>query len=332
MKHGANIYKYAKEIGCDAKEVIDFSSNINLYQPKTTLDPDNEMIVKYADTSYMDLRKSIAKNYPVKKSQIALYNGATSAIFDLLNTLDLDKVYLYAPLYGEYENALPKHVNKIKINRFKNINLIPQKNSTLVFVNPSTPDGKYYDLKKLFKIWKKQNCQVILDESFLEFETLKSFVHEINNYQKLYIIQSFSKFYACAGVRIGAVFSHKKNLKKLKQPIWNISSFDASFLTQRLNDKAFVKHSKKYHSLQKKELKNILESSNLFSKIHQSDSNFFLVKTKHAKALFTHLLHYKILVRTCGSFDFLSNKYLRFAIKDKQSHTLLKKALKEFHE
>ena len=61
----------------------------------------------------------------------------------------------------------------------------------------------------------------------------------------------------------------------------------------------------------------------------QSDSNFFLVKSKKADKIFKHLLEHKILVRTCGSFDFLNNNYLRFAVKDSSTHSKLKKVLDE---
>ena len=260
---------------------------------------------------------------------MALYNGATSAIFELFKTLKQQRVYLYAPLYGEYKRALPKEKQIIKINRFKDIYVKPKKDSIVVFVNPSTPDAKHYDLKKLFKLWKKRNCTIILDESFIEFEKLKSLRNQINTYKKLYIIQSFSKFYSCAGVRIGAIFSDKSNIKRLKTPMWNLSSFDVAFLTKRLQDKAFEKKSKKLHKKNKKELFEILKDSKLFSKIYKSDSNFFLVKSKKSGKIFKHLLKHKILVRTCESFDFLSDDYLRFAVKDSYSHHKLTEALYE---
>ena len=331
MKHGANIYKYAKELGCRDSEIIDFSSNINSYHPEITLTPTNSLLVKYADTTYSSVKKSITQKYGVKKNQIALYNGATSAIFELLKSLKQKRVYLYAPLYGEYEKA-SKEFSKtiVKINRFKNLYTKPKKNSIVIFVNPSTPDGKYYDLKKLFKIWQKQKCRVILDESFIEFENLKSFRSKIDSYKKLYIVQSFSKFYSCAGVRIGAIFSNKSNIKKLKTPMWNLSSFDVAFLKERLIDKEFDKKSKQQHQQNKKELLRILKNSKLFGKIYKSDSNFVLVKSSKAKELFEHLLKHKILVRTCGSFDFLSDNYLRFGVKDATLHKKLTKALKTF--
>ncbi|WP_373001193.1 aminotransferase class I/II-fold pyridoxal phosphate-dependent enzyme [Sulfurimonas sp.] len=331
MKHGANIYKYASQIGCKANEIIDFSSNINSYHPPLNITPTNNMLAKYPDTHYSSLKKSIAKKHQIKKSQIALYNGATSAIFELFKTFKKKKTYLYAPLYGEYEKAVQDKSKIVKINRFKNLYTKPEKGSVVVFVNPSTPDASHYDLIKLFSIWKKQKCTVVLDESFLEFENLKSLRNQINSYNKLYIIQSFTKFYSCGGVRIGAIFSHKSNILKLKTPMWNLSSFDAEFLKERLQDKKFDKQSRKLHKRHKKELLRSLKESKLFSKIYKSDSNFVMVKSKKSKEIFEHLLHHKILVRTCGSFDFLTNDYLRFAVKDSNAHNKLTEALKSFH-
>jgi len=328
MKHGAGIYKMAKKLGCKSSEIIDFSSNINSYDTQLEITPSRELLVKYADSSYSKLKKIIADKYQIKKKQIALYNGATSAIFELIRSLKEKEICLYAPLYGEYEKAAKLSSKKIdKINRFKELYKKPKKNSIVVFVNPSTPDGKFYDLKRLFELWKKQNCTIILDESFLEFQKLKSLKNHINSYKKLYIIKSFTKFYACAGVRIGAIFSHKRNIKTLKTPLWNLSSFDVKYLSKRLQDKAFSKRSKKSHKKMKKELQHILEKSRLFPKIYESDSNFILTKSEDAKKIFKHLYKNKILVRTCGSFDFLTNDYLRFAVKDSISHKKLQKAL-----
>jgi len=331
MKHGANIYKYASQIGCNYDEILDFSSNINSYHPKLTITPTSDMLVKYGDSNHTKLKDSIKNRYKIKKNQIALYNGATSAIFAILESLKQRRIYLYAPLYGEYEKASLESKKKIhKIDRFKNLYKKPKKDSIVVFVNPSTPDGKYYDLEKLFKIWEKQNATVILDESFLEFENLKSYRTKIESYKKLYIIQSFSKFYSCAGVRIGAIFSNKQNIKKLKTPMWNLSSFDVEFLTQRLDDSKFVKKSRKLHKRNKKNLVKILEDSKLFSRIYKSDSNFILTKSADSKKLFEYLLKDKILVRVCGSFDNLSDDYIRFGVKDDELHKKLKQSFKNY--
>ncbi len=331
MKHGGNIYKTAKKLGCKPEEIVDFSSNINSYHPQIDFKLTDSIVVPYAERSYSELKKTIGTKYGLKKSQISLYNGATSAIYNLLRSLKEKYIYLYAPMYGEYEKAANEANKKIvKIDRFSSIEEEPKQNSIVVFVNPSTPDGKFYNLKKLFKLWKEKKCTVIIDESFLEFEELRSYRDKIESYKKLYIIHSFTKFYSCAGVRIGAVFSNDLNITNLQSPTWSLSSLDTAFLTQRLKDESFHEISVKLHKKNKKELLHILEGSGLFSKIHKSSSNFFLVRSDKSIEIYEHLLKYKILVRTCGSFDFLDYTYLRFAVKDAEAHKLLKSALDDF--
>jgi len=328
MKHGGNIYKVSKTLTCMSNEIIDFSSNINSYHPKVEIKTDDEMIVNYADSSYMDLKGIISKKYSIKAKEIALFNGATSAIYELFRNLKPLHVTLYAPLYSEYEHAAKLSSKKIhKINRLKNIYKKPKRGSLVVFVNPSTPDGKFYKLKKLFRIWKKQKCTVILDESFLEFEDLKSQRWRIQNFKKLYIIQSFSKFYSCAGVRIGAIFSQDKNIQKLPSIHWNLSSFDVKFLEKRLKKSDFTLKSRALHVKHKKELYKILKKSALFDKIEKSHANFFLLQSKRADFIYKKLLNEKILVRQCKNFDFLNKKYLRIAVKSTKQHKILKRAL-----
>ena len=331
MLHGANIYKYARELDCEPEEILDFSSNINCYQPEQELNVPNAAIVKYADTNYTALKNTIAKEYQIDAKSIALYNGATAAIYALMDSLKAKSVYLYAPLYGEYQKAALKSKKDIyKINRIENLDAEVEEKSIIVFVNPSTPEGSYYDLDELFLEWKKKKCTIILDESFIEFEGHKSLRKQVQDYKKLYIIQSFSKFYACAGVRIGAVFTNKKNIEKITPPLWNISSLDAEFLQTRLSDAAFKRSALEVHKEQKQQLQNILKSSNIFDQIVESDANFILVHTPNAAQLFEHLLAHKILVRTCGSFDYLSDEWLRFAVKDAPAHQKLKEALLAF--
>jgi threonine-phosphate decarboxylase len=112
--------------------------------------------------------------------------------------------------------------------------------------------------------------------------------------------------------------------------MWNLSVYDAEFLIKRLKNEGFDKASTKLHKKHKKEILKILKDSKLFSKIYKSDSNFIMVKSKKSKEIFKHLLRHKILVRTCGSFDFLDNNYLRFAVKDSNTHNKLTEGLKSF--
>ena len=331
MEHGGNIYKYAKELDLLPTEICDFSSNINCYHPPMDFTVTQQMVLPYADPNYTSLKATIAKNYAIQPENIALFNGATAAIYALFSQLKQKRVFLYAPLYKEYEKAaLATHKDIYKINRIEELDAEVDKKSIVVFVNPATPEGSFYDLEDLFLEWKQKKCTIIVDESFLEFEGNKSIRRQIFDYKKLYIVHSFTKFYGCAGVRIGALFSHKKNIATLHHPLWNISSIDAAFLEQRLCDPDFTAAAQQMHTTQKAQLQTILKESKLFDTIVASDANFILAHTPHATALFEHLLAHKILVRTCGSFDFLDDSWFRFAVKNEADQQHLQKSLEAF--
>ncbi|SDC86383.1 threonine-phosphate decarboxylase [Desulfurella multipotens] len=316
--HGADIYSFAKKLNIKPKDVIDFSSNINFVKPKVKLK--NINVSPYPDPRYVKLKKAISKKYNIDKNYIQLFNGSTDAIFTIIN--HFDDVTLYAPIFSEYKKA-----NKVQlINRFSNMYEIPPKDSLVVFVNPSTPDGTYYDLKKFFDIWCKQNNTVLIDESFLDFSGKKSALCFLKDFEKLIILKSFSKFYGCAGVRVGVLISKTK----FKAPLWNISTFDEQFILQALKDKKFEIKSKIYVEKNKQLLREILENSDLFEKIYDSSTNFLLAKLKHISsiALQDKLSAYNILIRDCSNFDFLDEFHVRFAVKTKKELKILKKALK----
>jgi threonine-phosphate decarboxylase len=329
-KHGGNIVEAAQQCGCTPEEIIDFSSNINSCSPRVEMRINSDMIRPYADPEYRELKTAVAKRYGLKPSQTALFNGASSAIFSLFETLRPQSCVLYAPLYGEYKAAASRYAAKVRlINRFTELEAVPPKGSSVVFVNPSTPDGKWYDLERLLELWKERDCNVIVDESFLEFTNRPSVRKFLKRYKKLYIVQSLTKFYACAGVRVGALFSHPKNIAALNRPAWPISSFDAAYMGEALKDKKHAKRSRKEQAKRHAELAKLLKNSPLFSKVYPSEANYIMVKSrKRAAAVAAKLLEHRILVRDCSNFGFLGTDHLRFAVKDRSSHQWLRKALR----
>jgi threonine-phosphate decarboxylase len=329
MKHGADIYSYAKQAGCNPGELIDFSSNVNLHAPAVGGELFPAEIVAYPDATYGSLKEALAARYALMPSQIALFNGATAAIEYLCREVVTDEVYLYAPLYGEYEASLRAGVVVQKIDRLREEEVVVPQGATVIFVNPATPDGRYYDMRERLVQWMARGCTIIVDESFLEFEQLPSLRHMVEEYDKLYIVQSFSKFYACAGVRIGAIFSSAKNILNCRVPLWNISALDASFLRERVRDEGFREESVRRHRQFKEELFAIMQGSGLFEEIYPSDANFFLARSARAQEIFSSLLQRRILVRRCESFDFLDGSFMRFAVKNSEAHHALRCALAE---
>jgi len=330
FEHGGNIEEFAKRIGCRVDEVIDLSSNINFVKPKIDIDFNNLDISAYPN--YNSLKKLIAQNYNINSSELELFNGATTAIYSLFKELDLEECYLYAPLYLEYKKSAILNGYKITyINRFTDIYHKVKENSLVVFVNPSTPDGEFYNIYPLLKKWVEKNVTILIDESFLDFTPFQSATNYINSYDKLYIIKSMTKFYSSAGIRVGAIISNSKNIQKIHQrePLWKISQFDNAYIQSALKDKEFYEKAIAINNRNRDRVINILENSKYIDKIYHSLTNYLLIKLKGitAKEFQKMLIPYKIMVRDCSNFDFLDSSFVRIAIKDDKSIDILQEAI-----
>lgn len=332
FEHGGQIEKFAFDLGCKVSEIIDLSSNINFVKPQINVDFNTLDISSYP--TYDKLYEKIALNYGVKTSQIELFNGGSSAIFTLFKHLALETCTIYSPAYLEYKKAALNFDYELNlINRFENINQEVKENSFVIFVNPSTPDGKYYELEELMKTWIEKSCTILIDESFLDFCDKPSVIKYLETYDKLYILKSMTKFYSSAGIRVGTIVSTKENIEKLKEfePMWKLSQFDSNYLQAALDDKLFKNISKAINIKNKIELENILKNSTLIEEIFESSANYLLVKLKNLKAKeFQELIKpYKIMVRDCSNFDFLDERFIRIAVKSSNANEILQKALEE---
>lgn len=331
-EHGGQIELFAKELNCKVEDVIDLSSNINFIKPDVHIDFNNLDISSYP--IYDKLYEKIANIYKISSSQLELFNGGSSAIFALFKHLNLKHCTIYSPAYLEYKKACVNFGYELRtINRFENMNLPVKEKSFVIFVNPSTPDGTYYDIDTLMDYWIEQNCTILIDESFLDFCDGSSAIKYLEKYDKLYILKSMTKFYSSAGIRVGTIVSSEKNIDSLKrfEPMWKLSTFDSNYLQASLDDKNFKRISKAINVKNRVELEKILENSSIVESIYQSSANYVLVKLKNIKAkqLQEKLKPFKIMIRNCENFDFLDDTYVRIAVKSSSNIEVLKKALEK---
>ena len=322
FSHGGNIKAFRQKTGCQIP--IDLSSNINFLKPKVKIK--NLDISSYPN--YDKLYRVLSKKFKVKTSELEVFNGATSAISSLFRSLEFERVYIYSPAYLEYKKiTLLNKKELVMIDRFEHLYKSIKPSSLVVFVNPSTPDGKFYNLEKLFEIWKNSDATVLLDESFLEFcKECKTAVNYLKSYKKLYILKSLTKFYSSAGARLGVVLSNKKNIKKLKryEPLWKISEYDKTYYIKALEDKKFVKKTLKKTKKNRELLTKKLLSLDEVEQVFPSCANFVLVKLKtDAKSFVKKYEKRCIMIRECENFDFLDEKYVRIAVKSKKSIRML---------
>lgn len=329
-QHGGDVTAFAKELGCHINEVIDLSSNINFVKPKVDIDFNTLDISAYPN--YNTLYETIAKHYGIETKNMELYNGGSAAIFTLFRELKLEHCTIYSPAYLEYKKAATLFgYNITHINRLENINQEVKENSLVVFVNPSTPDGKFYDIENLMQQWIHKNCTILIDESFLDFTPYSSTIPYLSHYEKFYILKSMTKFYSSAGIRVGTLLSNASNISKLrsKEPLWKLSQFDSTYLQAVLQDETFKERAKKLNDTNRDFLMQILKNSKYIKSCFVSSANFVLIQLDNISAInFKALLKpHKIMVRDCSNFDYLDDSFVRIAVKSKEHLNVLQKAL-----
>ena len=208
--HGGNIYKVFREK--NIKEILDCSSNINPYgipeSLKKRITENLEILERYPDPDYIELRQKLAHLNKVDVSNIILGNGATEIIFLFMEVVNPQKVLIVSPTFGEYERAvkatervenssilgnsdkkkddenscgkqkieieyfeLKESVNfKLNIHNLKNE--LEKKYDLLIICNPNNPTGKFLKLDKTEEILKecnKYNTKLFIDEAFIDF-------------------------------------------------------------------------------------------------------------------------------------------------------------------
>ncbi|MGZ5028769.1 MAG: aminotransferase class I/II-fold pyridoxal phosphate-dependent enzyme [Methylobacter sp.] len=336
MNHGGNIYRFAGKLGCLPEQILDFSANINPAQAVDLSCLQDVRLTPYADPDYADLKRTIRQRYPFPDGiDLELFNGASAAIFALLRHLQPKDLILYTPLYGEYAhiaealNCTVRHVN-----RFQQLTTDIPERSTVIFVNPSTPDGRLYDMRDLLATWQAADCTIIIDESFLDFCEAKSAAEQIAHYDKLYVIKSLSKFYGCAGIRVGFILAATAAIKELQrfEPAWKLSSLDMAYMQQALANTAFIEQTRLQTAHLRKLLHQALDDSGLFDRIYPGQANFLLARLANGEdgyRLQEQLELARILIRVCDNFAGLDKCHVRFAVKDEQAIARLARSLKD---
>lgn len=351
--HGGNIYKFLRE---GKKEILDYSSNINpLGVPKKFIEKASqsfEILEKYPDPYYIELREKIAKHNSLNKENVIVGNGATEILFLYMKALKPKKVLLVAPCFAEYKRALDTINAEIyyfellerenfKLNIENLIKNISNENYDLILLcNPNNPTGKFISLeeiKKILKIVEEKNINLFIDEAFIEFvQDWEKKTALLLKSQNIFIMRAFTKFFAIPGLRLGYGLSYNLDfLKKMyfeKEP-WSVNSFANLAGLILLDDKEYIEKSNKWIAEEKIFF---YEELNKFSgiKVFRTDANFILIKLLNstAKILKEKMLEKNILIRDASNFKFLDESYIRLAIKDRNSNILVLKALASIFE
>lgn len=291
--HGGQVFAFAKQHDIALTSIVDFSANINPNVPninwqKLTLDAQQELIHYPPEVNSQadsPLKPLIAKVFALNQQHILLGNGISEMIHQIFQVLQPTNTFVFAPAYSEYLKAAKcGHLVSLKngIQDLAELKAL-QKNDVIVLVNPSTPQGQFFSpesLKPLLTLAHQKRAWLLIDESFLPFISLEinqSVRQWLEDYPHLMILQSLTKFYACPGIRIGAVFcSHPRFTHKLSW-IWNLSTLDRLWLTQALQDPHHLAKTDAWLQQEKEGFVKNLQMLSMVAKVHSTAVNFVQV-------------------------------------------------------
>ena len=365
--HGGNIYKVFREK--NIKEILDYSSNINPYgipeSLKKRITENLEVLERYPDPDYVELREKLAHLNKIDISDIVLGNGATEIIFLFMKVINPKKILIVSPTFGEYERAVKatgisgdienkkieieyfelKESDDFKLNIGNLKNELEKKYDLLIICNPNNPTGKFLKLAQTEEILKecnKYDTKLFIDEAFIEFlaDGMKeSIINTEENKKNLFVTRAFTKFFAIPGLRLGYGMYFDKELEQKiseKKEPWSVNNIAEMAGLTVLDDTEYIEKTLKWIT---KEKIYMYEKLNEISgmKVYETEVNFITGKIDeklfseglNVKILREKMLEQGILIRDASNFKFLDERFFRLAIKDRASNERVIEAMKE---
>jgi len=297
---------------------------------------------RYPDPHQDALKKQIAVIKDVNPEQIFLGNGSDEVIDLLMRVFcrsDVDKIMILPPTYGMY--AVAATANDIGI---VSVPLMPQfkidlpavlkqtRNVKLIFLcSPNNPTGNCLNQSEVFDLLQKFNGIIVIDEAYIDFAPQKSFLPRLKEFKNLVIMQTFSKAWGLANLRLGMAFADPQIIEwmsRIKYP-YNISG-----LTQEIALSALARIEQKDRMVEtilseRARLVQALEKLMIVEKVFPSEANFLLVKLREVRRVFGYLINQKIIVRDRSQAVHCDN-CLRITVGTPAENDILIAKLKEF--
>lgn len=318
------------------KEGVFLDANENPYGSVTDAD-----FNRYPDPYQSALKEKISVIKNVRPSQIFLGNGSDEAI-DLLYRAfcrpGIDNVILLPPTYGMYEvSASINDVETRKVSLTSDFQLQPEKifdqidsNTKIIFVcTPNNPSGNKVNRADVLLLLKQFKGLVVVDEAYIDFNDEPSFTTHLDEYPNLLVMQTFSKAWGLASLRLGMAFASEeliKILNKIKPP-YNISGLTQETVLASLGNQEKVEKMILEILKEREFLKSELEKLDFVKKIHPSQANFLLVQVPQATQIYNDLIDQKIIVRNRAKV-LLCEDCLRITVGTREENAAFLKALK----
>ncbi len=306
-----------KVVRDNVKTLIPYSCARDEFKGKTGIFMDaNESpygkLNRYPDPYQNDLKTSVSRIKGIPEENIFLGNGSDEIIdlsYRIFCKPGVDKALTFFPSYGMYEvSAAINDVRLIRIPLNTDFQIdtgeldpcLKDPELKLIFIcSPNNPTGNTMDSSKMEYIISNFSGMVLIDEAYIDFSGTQSFKNKIGKYPNLIVMQTFSKAFGLAAVRVGMAFTNPdivQYFNKMKPP-YNISIINQKAVQKKLMQFEEVNKQVDKIKHERERLTQNLQKLTIIEKVFPSDANFLLVRTKNADLIYNKLVKEKIIVR-----------------------------------
>ncbi len=298
---------------------------------------------RYPDPLQKKLKRKIAFEKQVKEEQIFLGNGSDEAI-DLLIRIfcepSKDEIITLPPTYGMYKVSAALSDVKIvtipltddfKIKTKEVLNRVTERSKILFICSPNNPTGNNIPLEQIIELLENFKGILVVDEAYIDFSEQESCTKLLEKYPRLVILQTFSKAWGLAGIRLGMAFANPEIIQLLNKvkPPYNINQLTQATALKAL-DNVNEKEANIQSTLQQRDfLEQAFSNLGFIKKIYPSDANFLLVQIDHPRMVYEFLLKNNIIVRDRSSVIGCAG-CLRFTVGTPAENKRLITVLKNF--
>jgi histidinol-phosphate aminotransferase len=343
---GFNLEKVLRK---NIKAIVPYSTARDEYQGKADIyldaneSPFNTGLNRYPDPHHKELKIKVSAIKGIQPENILLTNGSDEAIDLIYRTFcnpGKDNVLIVEPTYGMYK--VSAQINDVAVKSvllkddfqpdteaiFKAID----NNTKLIFLcSPNNPTGNAYSSIKINFILQNFEGIVVIDEAYADFSSHSSYLLQLNSCPNLIVLQTFSKAWGLAAIRLGMLSASEEIIKILHQikPPYNINQLTQKIAIEAINNVAQKDSWVKAVLAQKQVVENILKTYSIVEKVYPSDANFLLVKFKDAHKIFADLMRHGIIVRNRTKTPLCEN-CLRITIGTMEENLKLLQILKQY--
>lgn len=346
--HGGGIHRLAAELGRPLTELLDFSASINpLGMPpsaRTAAIVALDAAAHYPESNAESLIQALALHHGLDSRQLLAGNGSTPLFHLFARTLRPRRALLVRPAFSEYERSFAHseiQLDTLELTPQQNFRLDPAEllhrvtpqTELVLLANPGNPSGAPVPPETILTIAHALREQAILavDEAFIDFCPELSVIRQVAKFQNLYVFRSLTKFYAIPGLRAGYLAGPLAGIDRLtaaSEP-WALATPTIAAACACLNAEAYREQSLRELPGLRAQLADGLRSLGL--EVWPAVANYLLARLPDGDAdtLAQRLRPAGILIRPCGNFPPLDQRFLRLAVRTAEENTRLLAALKQ---